>query len=61
MKTLVSRLTMLFMALALGFVACEKAPVEEPKPEPKPAEGWTCSCGTTNTGKFCQNCGKPRA
>ena len=21
------------------------------------ANGWTCSCGTTNTGKFCQNCG----
>ena len=19
--------------------------------------GWTCSCGTQNTGKFCQNCG----
>ena len=27
---------MLFGALALGFVACEKAPVEEPKPDPKP-------------------------
>ena len=21
---------------------------------------WTCSCGTVNTGKFCQNCGKPK-
>ncbi len=21
------------------------------------AGGWTCSCGTTNTGKFCSNCG----
>lgn len=20
--------------------------------------GWTCECGTVNTGKFCQNCGK---
>ena len=20
---------------------------------------WTCECGTTNTGKFCCNCGKP--
>ncbi len=23
------------------------------------AEGWACECGTTNTGKFCSNCGKP--
>jgi len=21
------------------------------------ADGWKCSCGTENTGKFCQNCG----
>ena len=24
------------------------------------AGGWTCSCGTVNTGKFCNNCGKPK-
>lgn len=24
------------------------------------AAGWTCSCGTVNTGKFCQECGSPR-
>ena len=22
--------------------------------------GWKCECGTDNTGKFCQNCGKPQ-
>ncbi|MBQ4517560.1 MAG: SPFH domain-containing protein [Clostridia bacterium] len=22
--------------------------------------GWKCACGTENTGKFCQNCGKPK-
>ena len=26
-----------------------------------PAAGtWTCACGTENTGKFCQNCGKSK-
>ncbi len=23
-------------------------------------DSWTCSCGTSNTGKFCQNCGAPK-
>ena len=23
-------------------------------------EGWTCSCGTVNTGKFCTNCGSAK-
>ena len=28
---------------------------------PQPvAEGWTCSCGATATGKFCNECGKPK-
>ena len=24
------------------------------------SNGWKCECGTDNTGKFCQNCGKPQ-
>ncbi len=24
------------------------------------ADGWTCECGATNTGKFCPECGKPK-
>ena len=30
------------------------------KPRPAAAEGWTCSCGAVNKGKFCSECGKPR-
>ena len=29
----------------------------QPAPAAAPAAGWTCSCGTVNTGKFCSNCG----
>ena len=36
--------------------AAQAAPI--PASQAKP-EGWTCECGTTNTGKFCSNCGKP--
>ena len=32
---------------------------QQPAPAPAPAAGgWKCECGTINTGKFCQNCGK---
>ena len=30
------------------------------QPAPAPAAGtWTCECGSTNSGKFCPECGKP--
>ena len=43
-----------------------QAPVQPAPTAPTPApaaDTWTCSCGTSNTGKFCQNCGakKPEA
>lgn len=28
--------------------------------QPAGAGSWLCSCGTSNTGKFCMNCGKPK-
>lgn len=40
----------------------EKTKVEEiVKPEESKAETWNCDCGTKNEGKFCYNCGKPKA
>lgn len=36
------------------------APAPAPAPAAAPADGWTCDCGTTNTGKFCVNCGTPK-
>ena len=33
----------------------------QPKPELKPQNVWTCSCGHSgNTGKFCSECGQPQ-
>ncbi len=33
----------------------QAAPAQTAEPET-----WTCSCGSVNTGKFCQNCGTPK-
>ena len=32
---------------------------QQPKMQ-APKQGWTCSCGTVNQGKFCMECGKPK-
>jgi membrane protease subunit (stomatin/prohibitin family) len=31
-----------------------------PPPPVATADGWTCSCGAVNKGKFCAECGKPK-
>ena len=37
----------------------QQAPQPQP-PQPPQGDSWQCSCGSTATGKFCQNCGSPR-
>lgn len=37
----------------------QAAPAAAPT-QAAPENGWTCACGTTNTGKFCANCGSPK-
>ena len=33
---------------------------QQSAPAAKPAEGWKCSCGAVNSGKFCPECGAKR-
>ncbi len=33
---------------------------QQPAAPAPAADGWQCSCGTTNTGKFCNNCGSKK-
>lgn len=38
--------------------APQQAVVGAATPVEQPAAGWTCECGSVNTGKFCPECGK---
>ena len=41
--------------------AAAQAPAQAAPAQAAPAAGsWKCECGTSNTGKFCANCGKPK-
>ena len=42
---------------AVAGVAAGVAPQAPVNPAPQ-AAGWTCECGSVNTGKFCPECGK---
>ena len=33
---------------------------QQQAPSMAPSSSWTCSCGATNNGNFCTNCGSPR-
>lgn len=37
----------------------QQAQAAAPSPAPA-ADEWTCSCGASNTGKFCSECGQPK-
>ncbi|MBR4942262.1 MAG: SPFH domain-containing protein, partial [Clostridia bacterium] len=51
-------------ANAQNFFAMQQAAQNQPAPVQSapqaPAGSWTCSCGQSNTGKFCANCGNPK-
>ena len=48
--------------LAQKMAAQQTAPVQQAAPAAAPADGaWTCpTCQSSNTGKFCPNCGTPK-
>ena len=40
--------------------AQQQAQQPAPAAPAAPTNGWTCSCGAVNKGKFCAECGKPK-
>lgn len=57
-----------FMGMGAGMAAMSgvfqnlqpaQQPVQQPVQQPA-ANGWNCSCGMSNTGNFCANCGAKR-
>lgn len=47
-----------FMAAASQSNQAQMAAQQNNRPVSE--DSWTCSCGKTNTGKFCSECGKPK-
>lgn len=42
---------------AMGMNRQDSQPSAQPQASPSKTDGWTCACGTVNTGKFCNECG----
>ena len=59
-----------FMGMGLGMNAAgnfmasasasNQAQMQQQQAQKAQQEGWVCSCGHRNTGKFCAECGKPK-
>ena len=47
-------------AQSLYQMGAEQQAARQQTPATPMGNNWTCSCGTTNTGKFCQDCGAPK-
>ena len=48
---------------AANLFAMQQQQPQQPQmqqPQQAPQGGWTCACGTQNTGKFCMNCGQQK-
>ncbi len=45
---------------AMGQQQAPQQTAQAPQMQAQNAGSWTCSCGTTNTGNFCSNCGQKR-
>ena len=42
------------------FQMAQQQAQQAPQAPQTPVNGWTCSCGAVNTGKFCTNCASPK-
>ncbi|MBQ4312543.1 MAG: SPFH domain-containing protein [Oscillospiraceae bacterium] len=49
-----------FMQAASQTNAQQMAAEQAAAQQQQPANGWTCKCGTVNTGNFCTNCGEKK-
>ncbi len=56
-----------FMGMGIGMNAgggfmqsASQANANQMAQQAKASSGWTCSCGSTNEGNFCQNCGSKK-